>query len=146
MTPLEQLKTILNEKYITEEEEEYGIELKPPLTDQQIDQLAKLLPTAQIPDEIRELLKFASGFEFLTPDEVTFDGAGQFGFQNVFPDSIQLAGDGFGNFWILDVDSKGNWGNVFYVCHDPAVIVKHSEDLAEFINNLHEFGKNGSDS
>lgn len=146
MTSLEQLKSILHEQYVSEDDEKYKVELKPGLTDQQIDKLATQLPSGQIPIEIRELLKFTSGFEFFSPEEVTFDGIGQFGFENIFPNSVQLAGDGFGNFWILDVDDKGNWANVFYVCHDPAVVVKHSENLAEFIKHIHEFGKEGSQS
>lgn len=139
MTPTEQLKAILTEMYVSEDGEDYKVELKAGLTDQQIDDLAKGLPAGQLPNEIRELLKFASGFEFYGLEEVTFDGVGQFGFEEFFPISVQLAGDGFGNFWILDIDSKGQWGNVFYVCHDPAVVVKHS-------NNLTEFGKNGKQS
>jgi hypothetical protein len=91
-------------------------------------------------------LKFASGFEFFGIDEVTFDGVGQFGFENIFPHSVQLAADGFGNFWILDVDNKGNWGSVYYVCHDPAVVVKHSDNLSEFIKHVDEFGKLGKES
>lgn len=146
MTALEQLKSILNEEYISEDDDEYKVELKPGLTDQQIDKLATQLPSGQIPSDIRELLKFARGFDFFGFDEVTFDGVEQFGFENVFPHSIQLTGDGFGNFWILDIDDKGNWGNVFYVCHDPAVVVKHSENLAEFIQHIHEYGKMGNDS
>lgn len=146
MTALEQLKEILNEKYVTEDGDEYTVELKQGLTDQQIEKLSAQLPTGQVPNDIRELLKFSSGFEFFGIDEVTFDGVGQFGFENIFPHSVQLAGDGFGNYWILDVDSKGNWGNVFYVCHDPAVFVKQSADLSEFIKQIHEFGKEGSQS
>lgn len=146
MTALEQLKSILNEQYVSEDGDEYKVELKPGLSDQQIDKLATQLPTGQIPTDVRELLKYASGFEFFGIDEVTFDGVGQFGFENIFPNSVQLAGDGFGNFWILDVDGKGNWGNVFYVCHDPAVVVKHSDNLAEFIKHMHEFGKSGTES
>ena len=146
MTALEQLKSILNEHYVSEDGNEYKVELKPGLTDQQIEQLATRLPSEQIPIDIKELLKFASGFEFFGVEEITFDGVGQFGFENIFPNSVQLAGDGFGNFWILDVDSKGNWGNIFYVCHDPAVVVKHSENLVEFIKHVHEFGKSGKES
>jgi hypothetical protein len=146
MTALEQLNAILNNNYETEDGDEYKVELKPALNDEQIDNLAKQLPTGHIPNDTRELLKFSSGFEFSGIDEVTFDGAGQFGFENVFPYSVQLAGDGFGNFWILDVDNKGNWGHVYYVCHDPAVVVKHSEDLAEFIKHVDEFGKIDSQS
>jgi len=144
MTPIEQLKSILTEQYVSEDEDEYKVELKQGLTDQQIDKLVERLPTGQIPTEIRELLKFASGFEFYGLDEITFDGVGQFGFENFFPNSVQLAGDGFGNFWILDVDKNGNWGNVFYVCHDPAVVVKHSDNLSQFIEHINDFGKNGN--
>lgn len=146
MTALEQLKAILSNRYETEDGDEYKVELKPALNDEEVDNLAKQLPTGHIPNDIRELLKFSSGFEFSGIDEVTFDGVGQFGFENVFPYSVQLAGDGFGNFWVLDVDKKGNWGHVYYVCHDSAVVVKHSEDLAEFIKHVDEFGKIGSQS
>lgn len=146
MTPTEQLKSILTEQYVSEDGDEYTIELKPGLTDEQIDELAERLPTGQIPTEIRELLKFASGFEFFGLEDVTFDGVGQFGFEEFFPNSVQLAGDGFGNFWILDVDKYGNWKNVFYVCHDPAVVVKHSENLSQFIEHINDFGKNSNKS
>jgi len=146
MTPTEQLKAILTESYTSEDGDEYRVELKPGLTDQQIDSLAQGLPNGQIPNEIRELLKFTSGFEFFGLEGVTFDGVGQFGFEEFFPTSVQLAGDGFGNFWILDVNKNGQWGSIFYVCHDPAVIVKHSENLTEFIKHVDEFGKKGKQS
>lgn len=84
MTPTEQLKSLLTEKYISEDGEEYKVELKSGLTDQQIDELAKEVPTEQIPNKIRELLKFANGFEFYGLEEVTFDGIGQFGFEEFF--------------------------------------------------------------
>lgn len=146
MTPIQQLKFILNENYVSEDGDEYKVEIKNGLTDQEIDQIAERLPTGIIPGDIRELLRFAKGFEFYGMEEISFDGVGQFGFENFFPYSVQLAGDGFGNFWILDIDEKGDWGNVFYVCHDPAVVVKHSNNLSEFIEHVHEFGKKGSDS
>ena len=141
MSPLEQLQLILNEKYVSEDGDEFKVQLRPGLADEKIDQLANDLPTSQIPSDVRDLLRFASGFEFFGLEEVTFDGVGMFGFENIFPYSVQLAGDGFGNFWILDVDSDGKWNNVFYVCHDPAVVVRHSNDLAEFIKHIDEYGK-----
>lgn len=146
MTATEKLKSILNEKYLSEDGDEYKVELKKGLTEKEIEELAKKLPTEKLPIEIIELLKFASGFEFDSLEEITFDGAEQFGFEEFFPNSIQLAGDGFGNFWILDVDKNGTWGNVFYVCHDPAVVVKHSDNLTQFIEHINDFGKNGNKS
>jgi hypothetical protein len=135
------LKLLLNETYLSEDGEEYKIELRPGLIDTEIDSLAKRSPTGQIPTDLRELLRFTRGFEFYGIDEITFDGVGQFGFENIFPNSVQLGHDGFGNFWILDVDSKGKSGNVFYVCHDPAVVVKHSDSLSQFISHIDEYGK-----
>jgi cell wall assembly regulator SMI1 len=146
MTVTEKLKSLLTEQYVTEDGDECKIELLPGLTDEEIDNLAKGVPSGQIPNDIRELLKFASGFEFSGLEEITFNGIGQFGFEEIFPNSVQLAGDGFGNFWILDIDQKGNWGQVFYVCHDPAVVVKHSDNLSEFIQHVDDFGKNGNTS
>lgn len=146
MTPIERLKFILKEDYVSDDGDEFKVELKDGLTDQQLEDLAKRLPTGQIPPEIRELLHFASGFDFYGLDEVTFDGIEQFGFEEFFPISVKLAGDGLGNFWILDIDKKGDWKSVFYVCHDPAVIVKHSDNLAQFIEHVNDFGKNGSNS
>jgi hypothetical protein len=146
MTVTEQVKSLLNEKYISEDGDEYEIELMRGLTDNEIENLAKGLPTRQIPDDIRELLKFTKGFEFYGIDEITFDGVGQFGFENIFPYSVQLGHDGLGNFWVLDVDAKGHWGAVFYVCHDPAVVVKHSDNLSQFIQHIDEYGKDKENS
>jgi len=141
MTALEQLKLIKDERYVTEDGEEFGIILKEGLSDDQIDQLAARLPGAQIPREIRELLQFSSGFSFAGLDGISFDGVNQLGFETLFPASVQLAGDGAGNFWIVDVSPMGEWGAVFFVCHDPAVVIKQSEDLAEYLQQIDELGK-----
>lgn len=132
---------MLDEKYYTLNKEEYSVELMPGLTGEEIDYIAKQLRTRQIPDHIRELLEFSSGFLFFGLDAVLFDSAREFEISNLIPKSIRVAGDGYGNYWVLDVDNAGNWGSVFYVCNDPAVIVKQAEDLTEFLQQLHEFGK-----
>lgn len=146
MTAKEQLKSILSEHYVSEDKYEYQVKLKQGLTDIQINDLAKKLPTKQVPSEIKDLLSFASGFEFYGLEEITFDGVGLFGLEALFPYSVQLAEDGFGNFWILDIGKNGSWGSVFYVCHDPSVVVKHSDSLTQFIQHVDDFGKNGSKS
>jgi len=141
MTALEQLKLIKDERYVTEDGEEFGITLREGLSDHQVDQLAAQLPAAHIPPEIRELLRYAAGFSFAGLDEISFDGINRFGFENIFPASVQLAGDGEGNSWIVDIDPMGEWGAVFFVCHDPAVVVKQSEDLSEYLRQIDELGK-----
>jgi hypothetical protein len=146
MKPLEKLKSILGHEYESEDGELYKVNLLSGMSEQEIDEFKKLLPNNFLPIEVEELLKFSRGFEYYGLEEVRFDSFGDFGFEEMFPYSVQLAGDGFGNFWILDVDSKGNWSEVYYVCHDPAVVVKHSQSLSEFIGHVDEFGKKGSDS
>ena len=146
MTPKQQLESILSNQYESEDGDLYKVELLDGMTDSEIENLKNQLPDNNLPNEIEELLRFSKGFEFFGLEEVRFDAFGHFGFEEIFPKSIQLTGDGFGNFWILDIDSKGNWNSVYYVCHDPAVIVKHSENLTEFIRHVDEFGQKGNQS
>lgn len=146
MTPKQQLESILSNQYESEDGDLYKLELLNGLSDGELANLKNQLPNNHLPNEIEELLRFSRGFEFFGLEEIRFDAFGEFGFEAMFPNSIQLAGDGFGNFWILDIDSMGNWNSVYYVCHDPAVIVKHSENLAEFIKHVDEFGQKGNQS
>lgn len=146
MTPKQQLESILSNQYESEDGDLYKVELLDGMTDSEIENLKSQLPNNTLPNEVEELLRLSKGFEFYGLEEVRFDAFGYFGFEKMFPNSIQLAGDGFGNFWILDVDSKGSWNSVYYVCHDPAVIIKHSENLSEFIKHVDEFGQKGNQS
>lgn len=140
MKPLDQLKAMLGKTYTTEDGDDYSIELQPGLSDEAINTLRQKLPGKHIPAEIEELLRFTRGFEFYLVEEVRFDSL-EFGMEDLFPDSIQLCGDGLGNFWIVDINRAGEWGPVYYVCHDPAVVVKHSDNLAEFLAHLDESGR-----
>lgn len=140
MKPLEQLKSILNNQFESEDGDAYKVELLDGMSESEITAYQNSLPNKHLPNEIKELLSFTRGFEFLPLEEVRFDSYGQFGFEAMFPNSIPLSGDGFGNFWVLDIDNNGNWNQVYYVCHDPAVIVKHSSDLTNFIEHVNEYG------
>jgi len=138
MSPLQQLQSMVDETYVTEDGEEYKIELKPGLSDQEIDELAGSFAD-KVPADIRELLRFAKGFEFHILDEITFYGGT--GLEEFFPDAIEIARDGAGNGWIVDIDKEGHWNKVFFICHDPAVVVLNSMDLTEFLQQLQAYGK-----
>ncbi len=146
MTPKQKLESLLNNEYESENGDFYKIELFNGMTNEEIAEYKKQLPNNHLPSEIEELLRFCIGFDFYGLESVRFDTYGHFGFEEMFPNSIPLTGDEFGNFWILDIDQKGNWNSVYYVCHDPAVIIKHSEDLSEFIEQIEEFIKLGNES
>jgi hypothetical protein len=114
--------------------------LLPGLSDGEIAQFAEKLP-GQLPDEVRALLKYSSGFSFdlgflrQKVATVRFQGTEQFAFpDDAIPRAIDLIGDGCGNFWVVDIDSKnGKWGAVYFACHDPAVIAVQAGDLGQFI-------------
>lgn len=146
MNPKQKLESILNNKYESEDGDVYGVELLDGMTNEEITEYKKQLPKNYLPTEIEGLLRFSRGFSFYGLEEVRFDTYGHFGFEDMFPNSIPLAGDGFGNFWILDIDTHGNWNSIYYVCHDPPVIVKHSENLSQFIEQVDESGKKGRES
>lgn len=141
MTPLEQLKTMLTETYHTYKNEAFTVELMPGLSEEDINQIARQLPGRQVPADIRELLQFTSGFLFFGLDAITFDGVREFDMLNLIPFPVRLAGDGYGNYFVVDVDRNGKWGPVFYVLNDPQVMIKHSENITEFLEDIHAFGK-----
>ena len=100
-----------------------------------------------LPLEIRELLSYAQGFDFPPVDRVDFCGREVFEFRSVFPRGIVLAGDGFGNSWVVDVDPvMGGWGPVFFASHDPPVVVLQSPNLGLFLQELFNLGRPGRPS
>ena len=144
MKPLERLKTLINETYTDYDGETYSIVLEKGLNEEEILHFEKQLPS-KLPEDIKELIRFSSGFEFYIYN-ISFIGNTDFGFEELIKNPITLAGDGTGNCWVVEILNNGDWGNVFYVCHDPAVIVKHSEHLSQFLEHLSDYGKNGSAS
>jgi hypothetical protein len=108
MTPKLQLQTILGNKYLSEDGDPYEVELMEGMTQVELENFKGKLPNKNLPADIADLLTFSKGFGFHALDEIRFDNFQTFGFNEIFPYSIELAGDGFGNFWILDIDSIGN--------------------------------------
>lgn len=146
MSPLQALKELLNDKFYSEDGEVEEINIVKGLTNAEIDGLKQFLPGKGIPDEIAELLRFAAGIKCYFPDNINFSNVDSFNLEAFFPNLVELSGDGLGNFWLVDVDYEGNWGPVYYACHDPAVIMKQSENLTDFIRQLHGLFKEGESS
>jgi hypothetical protein len=117
--------------------------LAPGLSDEEIAQFAEKLP-GQLPDDVRELLIYSAGFSFrlvFLREEVgafRFQGTDRFAFPDAaIPCAIDLLGDGCGNSWVVDVDStSGNWGTIYFACHDPAVIAVQAGDLGQFLKQV----------
>jgi len=116
----------------------YTLKLMPGLSAEELAVRELGLDAPAVPDEIRELLRFAEGFE-LGGDEIGFWGFGCGGLEAAFPcgNLIGETGEGAGNFWCVDVSRRtGAWGPVFYAAHDPPVVVLQSPTLAGFLRDL----------
>ena len=120
-----------------------ALRLMPPISEDQRRELERTLPDP-LPEEMRELLGVARGFEN-GPYEVDFSGYARNGeglripggvceFFKVFPCALPIATDGCGNDWMIDItNSDSVWGPVFFACHDPPVFVFTASDLRDFI-------------
>jgi len=119
------------------------LELLPPLDESQLRVFESGLP-CPLPGEVRELLAYCSGLtgEFGdTVAEVRFSGTDGFGMEEVFPHCVDVAHDGAGNFWVVDlVSDSTTWAPVFYACHDPPVILFQTDSFAHFLSELLKLG------
>ncbi len=132
--------------YQDEDGDTYSITLLPGMSPEEITAVAANMPKGLLPEEIIELLSYASGLEYGWLDEIRFTDKLRGWNDRFFAHPITLCGDGRGNSWIVDVDSEGNWGPVYFMDHDPPVLMKFADDLAGFLLLLDEDGKNRNKS
>ncbi|RZL09725.1 MAG: SMI1/KNR4 family protein [Hymenobacter sp.] len=143
---INQLEGILSEEFTDEDGEAYQAKLLPALSIREIAALEAQMPSATIPQEVNKLLSYSRGINFGWFQPVSFDAFGEFGLLGLFPACIELRSDGAGNFWLLDINKGGEWGAVFYVCHDPPVVVRQANNLWDFLRQLHEHAKREPDA
>lgn len=110
--------------------------LKPGVAREEIAEFQKQLP-GPLPDDIRELLVYSAGFDLASVGSVNFTGTTDFQFTKALPFAVTLLGDGSGNFWVVDVNGKsGAWGAIFFVSHDPPVLVVQAPELGTFLSQI----------
>ncbi len=111
------------------------------LSRSEMQQLQDHVP-CQIPAKIMDLLSLTRGLEPAF-DSIDFSGLSlkdSFEMKGLFPYGLPVAGDGLGNFWVLDLSPQSKvWGPVFYVCQNPAVAVCQARSLEEFITQVVSF-------
>ncbi len=83
-----------------------------------------------------EILWETIGFKGGWIDGPNFYSIGDFGFAELLEFTITLGIDGLGNFRVLAILKDGDLGKVFFVCHNPAVIVIQAQNLNEFLEYL----------
>ena len=137
MKPVEIVRAALATQLTDDDGNDVSLELLPPLTQAEIDAFAGTLP-CPLPADIRELLAMCRGLEGGAPDFLAFTGDPEaLGLEEIFPHGLTIAGDGFGNFWVVDlVPESSTYGPIYFACHDPPVILYQSPDLAQFLVEL----------
>lgn len=136
MTAIEHITAAQQTELCDQDGDPVSLTLLPPLASNQIDALAE--STGQpLPEELRALLSFCSGID-TSPFEIDFTGASMsYGGEDIFPHALPIAGDGFGNFWVLDLTpATTQTAPVFFACHDAPVILYQSPDIASFLAEL----------
>jgi len=113
-------------------EDEENLEVHPGLTPAEIDALDSRL-TGPLPQDVRDLLFFSSGFT-IGGYEVVFTEMNGWGYDFLLPNVAVLAGDGTGNSWVIEIHPEsGDWRHVWFENHDPPVLMYQCETLTEFI-------------
>jgi hypothetical protein len=145
MNPIvEFLKQIQGTVYVDQTRKQKTLRLLPPLTEQEISAFEASLPCA-LPEQMRELLRFASGFKGtacrlghrFAIEEIRFADINGFGLEDVFPNGKELAVDGCGNSWVVDLTSESKaFAPIFFSCHDPPVLVYQTDSLLHFVREM----------
>ncbi len=148
MNPIEQLKIMANSSYKDYEGEEFQITLKNGMVKEEIENLKRKSPKNTLSKELEEILFFSRGVKIDNGllDEIQFDNFEEFGFEELIKFNLTITHDWTGNYWIQEINQKGEWGKIYYVCHDPAVIIKQANNLSEFLSQLHEYFLKGEKS
>jgi len=136
MTPLEIIRQAQADTLIDEDGHVVTLELLPSLSQAELQDFANQLP-CPIPPEIMELLSACGGF-YGTVEQVDFTGRDLiFEFEPAFPDGLPIAADGYGNFWVVDLNPHSTrWGPIYFVCHDAPVVLYQADSLEQFLSEL----------
>lgn len=108
--------------------------LLPPLTSEELRELEAAIP-CPLPAEMREVFAVTRGLDCGELGLIDLAGLpGGFGLEEVCPHALSIAGDGCGNFWVIDLTTDSqSWAPIFYACHDAPVFVYQTDSLAHFI-------------
>jgi hypothetical protein len=103
MDPLEAIRCAQATRLVDEDGDEVEFELAPGLPPADIERLADELGVP-LSRELRALLERTAGIDDGPLESIDFTGQSlSFEAPEAFPSGLPIAGDGFGNFWILDL-------------------------------------------
>jgi len=136
INPLEIIRQARAETVTDEDGHVVTLELLSGLAQTELQDFADQVP-CRVPPEITELLRACSGF-YGTVELVDFTGRDlMFEFEPACPHGLPIAGDGYGNFWVVDLHpNTARWGPIYFACHDAPVILYQADSLEQFLDEL----------
>jgi len=136
MDPIEEITRAQATDLVDEDGDEVEIALDLGLASDGIEALEDEIGVA-LPGELRDLLSYTTGIDGVL-GSVDFTGRGfDVEIAEIFPWGLPIAGDGFGNFWVVDLTpDRREVAPVFFGCHDPPVILLQSPSVGHFLHEM----------
>jgi cell wall assembly regulator SMI1 len=123
MDPLEAIGRAQATRLVGEDGKEVEFELAPALPRADIERLAAELGVP-LSRELRALLERTAGIDGGPLETIDFTGQSlSFGDPDTFPTGLPIAGDGFGNFWVLDLTPDD--ADTAPVSHEACVVGRY---------------------
>lgn len=114
-----------------------GLDVAPALGAHEIPRLEPELG-APLPGELRAVVEQTAAIGGTRLGEIDFSGRTMdYEDRDLFPSGLPIAGDGSGNFWLLDLTpTETETAIVFFACHDPPVVLYEYVDLGGFLDDV----------
>jgi cell wall assembly regulator SMI1 len=135
MDPLEAIRRAQATKLVRKNGDDVELKLEPAMPPADIEQLEVELGVP-FSHELRELLGETAGIDGGPLPLIDFTGESlSFGDPDALPWALPIAGDGFGNFWVVDLTpEERETAPVFFACHDAPVILYQSATIGDFLH------------
>lgn len=140
MNIVDKIKAYMAAPSPTEDGEDRGTKLLPPLSAAEIADMQRRYGCDFTP-EVRALLAFCGGFEEGPMECVTFKGEPA----DYLPPPMNgrfddIAQDGFGNFWFLwHPCANGRLGPIYYYQHEGPMLIYQAPDIEMFVSECLRF-------
>lgn len=113
------------------------VSLQPPASPARIAEIERELGFA-LPRELADALAVTAGLDLL--ESVDLASVGRSPVEALFGWVLTIAGDGAGNFWVMELrPESATLGPIWFLCHDAPVLVYQSPDLATFVDDYLRF-------
>lgn len=125
------IRQAVEQGLVDEDGEAVDLDPSPGLSAAEIDAFVRSIG-GPVPEAMRLVLAETTAFGGAV--EVDFMGAGGVDLLGLLSRWLEIAGDGAGNFWVLDLDA----GSVWFHAHDPPALVFQAPDLDVFVAQVIE--------